>query len=73
MIEDTSPPPATLKKEEIPTRISSMVEHSIEISNSFIVDYKRVIQCIEYILLRSNARQSPCHKPPLSKGGLEGL
>ena len=73
IVEDTSPPPATIKKRGNHERISSMVGHCIEISNRFIEDYKRVIQCIEYILLRSNARQSPCHKPPLSKGGLEGL
>ena len=29
----------------------------MEISNRFIEDYRRVIKCVEYILLRSNARR----------------
>ena len=71
--EDTSPPPRYHKKRGNPNWISSMVGHRIEISNPFIEDFERVIQYCKDIRLRSNARQSPCHKPPLSKGGLEGL
>ena len=47
-----------IKKRENPAWISSMVGHRIEISNLFIEDYEPVIQCVEYIRLRSNARQS---------------
>ena len=56
IIEDTSPPPAT-KKRGNPIWISSMVGLSIEISSPFIEDYKRVIQYVEFIRLRSNARR----------------
>ena len=42
-------------------------------SDLFIEDYRRVIQCIEYIRLRSNARQRLATSPPLSKGDLGGM
>ena len=45
------------KKRGNPIWISSMVGHSIEISNPFIKDYRCVIKCVEHIRLRSNARR----------------
>ena len=44
-----------------------VVGHHIEISNRFIRDYVAVFQIAKQCKTRS------CHKPPLSKGGLEGL
>ena len=44
-----------------------MVGHHIEISNRFICDYVAMFQIAEQCKTKS------CHKPPLSKGGLEGL
>ena len=68
MAEDISPPPpATIKKEGKSNDLSSMVEHHIEISNRFIHDFEATIHIAEQCKTRS------CHKPPLSKGGLEGL
>ena len=46
IVEDISPPPATIKKRGNPIWISSMVGHSIEISNPFIENYKHVIQSV---------------------------
>ena len=47
--------------------VSSMVGHHIEISTRFLHDYVAVFQIAE------QCKATPCHKPPLSKGGLEGL
>ena len=54
-------------KKRKPSQISSMVGHHIEISNRFIHDYVAVFQIAKQCKTRSR------HKPPLSKGGLEGL
>ena len=55
------------EKKRKPSRISSMVGHHIEISNRFIHDYVAVFQ------IAKQCKTKSCHKPPLSKGGLEGL
>ena len=41
--EDTSPPPATIKKEGKSNDLSSMVGHPIEISNRFIHNIEMVV------------------------------
>ena len=46
---------------------SSLVEHHIEISNRFLHDLEATID------IAKQCKAEPCHKPPLSKGGLEGL
>ena len=43
MIEDNSPPPATIKKEGKSNDLSSMVELPTEISNRFIHDFEATI------------------------------
>ena len=47
--------------------LSSLVGLSIEISNRFLHDYVAVFQ------IAKQCKTKSCHKPPLSKGGLEGL
>ena len=44
-----------------------MVGLPIEISNRFIRDFEATIH------IAKQCKATPCHKPPLSKGGLEGL
>ena len=49
MIENTSPPPATIKKEDKSNDLSSMVGLHIEISNRFIDDFERVILFMKWL------------------------
>ena len=49
MTEDTSPPPATIKKEGKSNDLSSMVGLSIEISNRFLHDLEHIIRFIEWL------------------------
>ena len=49
MIEDTSPPPATIKKEDKSNDLSSMVGHHIEISNRFLRDLERINLFIKWL------------------------
>ncbi len=65
--KDISPLPATIKKEGKSNDLSSMVGLHIKISNRFLLDYVAVFQ------IAKQCKATPCHKPPLSKGGLEGL
>ena len=44
-----------------------VVGHRIEISNRFILDFMATIH------IAKQCKTESCHKPPLSKGGLEGL
>ena len=44
-----------------------VVGHRIEISNRFLHNYVAVFQ------IAKQCKTESCHKPPLSKGGLEGL
>ena len=67
MTEDTSPPPATIKKEGKSNDLSSMVELPTEISNRFIHDFEATIH------IAKQCKATPCHKPSFSKEGLGGL
>ena len=49
MIEDISPPPATIKKEGKSNDLSSMVGLHIEISNRLICDIETVIWYMNWI------------------------
>ena len=66
MTEDISPPPATKNRRNIAVS-PVVVGLSIEISNRFLHDFEAAIT------IAKQCKAEPCHKPPLSKGGLEGL
>ena len=67
MAEDISPPPPANENRRNIAVSPVVVGHHIEIFNRFIYNFEAATQIAKQCKTRS------CHKPPLSKGGLEGL